>query len=148
MLVAMDTLSYWQDSAALPDFPKPSKDLDVDVIIIGGGLTGITTAHLMKKAGRTVALIERARCAQIDTGHTTAHLTAMPDMRLHELIRHFGKQAARDVWDAGAAAIDQIAAIVEEKNIDCAFARRDGVLHAPAGAAVAPESIEELKREA
>jgi glycine/D-amino acid oxidase-like deaminating enzyme/nitrite reductase/ring-hydroxylating ferredoxin subunit len=143
----MDTVSYWQDSATFPVFPKPTRDVEVEVIVVGGGLAGITTAYLMKKAGRTVALLERGRCAQIDTGHTTAHLTAMPDMRLHELIRNFGKPAARDVWDAGLAAIDQIAAIVEKKNIDCDFSRQDGFLHAPAGTAATSEIIEELKRE-
>lgn len=145
---AMDTLSYWQDSASLPVFPKPAADIQVDVIVVGGGLAGITTAYLMKRAGRTVALLERGRCAHVDTGHTTAHLTAMPDMRLHDLIRNFGKQAARDGWDAGLAAIEQISALIEREKIDCAFARQDGILHAPASGAATPETIDELKREA
>ncbi len=145
----MNTSSYWIDSASPPRFPKPDRDLQVDTIVVGGGITGITAAFLLKRAGRRVALIERTRCAHIDTGHTTAHLTAVTDLRLHELIDLFGKDAARAVWDAGAAAIGQIAALVRDEGIDCGFQRVPGFLHAPAGenGYAGYGAIEELRRE-
>src|SRR5215212_3708431 len=104
----MDTTSYWIESAPLPRFPKAEKNVEVDVVVIGGGIMGITTAYLLKQAGRTVALLERERCARVDTGHTTAHITAVTDLRLQEIAKTFGRDAARAVWDAGSAAIDQI----------------------------------------
>src|SRR5512135_1374202 len=104
----MKTGSYWQFSTSLPEFPALTNDLEVDVVVVGGGLTGITAAHLLKRDGAKVALLERARCAQADTGHTTAHLTYVTDERLHNLVKHFGRDAARAFWEAGAAAIDQI----------------------------------------
>src|SRR5438094_531419 len=104
----MDTSSYWIDSASLPRFPKVEEDLKVDVVVIGGGITGITAAYLLKRSGHSVALVERSRCASIDTGHTTAHLTCVTDKRLHELVDDFGKDNAKATWDAGMAAIDQI----------------------------------------
>src|SRR5258707_7343844 len=79
----MDTASYWIDTGPMPRFPKLAEDLQVDVVVIGAGITGITAAYLLKKAGDTVALVERGRCASIDTGHTTAHLTCVTDTRLH-----------------------------------------------------------------
>jgi glycine/D-amino acid oxidase-like deaminating enzyme len=91
----MDTTSYWQASAALPQFPSLCNDLEVDVVVIGAGLTGITTAWLMKEAGARVALLDRQRCASGDTAHTTAHLTYVTDDRLHHLVKVFGKDAAR-----------------------------------------------------
>src|SRR5882762_5329294 len=93
------SLPNWIFRALWIRFPKSNRDLKVDVVIIGGGITGITAAYLLKKAGHSVALIERAGCASIDTGHTTAHLTCVTDARLHELVDDFGKDRARAVWE-------------------------------------------------
>ncbi len=128
-----DTTPYWADSAALPTFAKIERDQRVDVVVIGGGLTGLTAAYLLAAAGKTVALVERGRCAQVDTGHTTAHLTMVTDTRLSDLVSRFGRNHAQAVWDAGLAAIAQIDSIIREQQIDCAFEWVDGYLHAPAG---------------
>jgi glycine/D-amino acid oxidase-like deaminating enzyme/nitrite reductase/ring-hydroxylating ferredoxin subunit len=103
-------------------------------VVVGGGITGLTAAYLLVKAGRSVALIERERCAQIDTGHTSAHLTMATDERLTDLVKHFGRDHAQAVWDAGLAAIAQIDAVVREEDIDCDFAWVPGYLHSAPGA--------------
>jgi glycine/D-amino acid oxidase-like deaminating enzyme/nitrite reductase/ring-hydroxylating ferredoxin subunit len=125
----MDTHPYWWTSAELPRFPRLTRDLEVDVIVVGGGITGITAAYLFKRSGRTVALLERGHCAEADTGHTTAHLTALPDVGLPSLIASFGATTARAVWDA--AAIDQICRISESESIDAEFRWVSNYLHAP-----------------
>lgn len=127
----MDTTPYWIDSAALPRFPKVERDLEVEVVIIGGGITGLTAAYLLKQAGKTVALLERDRCARVDTGHTTAHLTAVTDLRLQEIAKTFGSDAAKAVWHAGSAAIDQIVKNIRAEDIACDFHWVSGYLHAP-----------------
>src|SRR4026207_396273 len=104
----IETLPYWIDSASFPTFAKIDRDVDVDVGVVGGGLTGLTTAYMLTSAGKSVALIERGRCAEIDTAHATAHLTMVTDTRLNELVGRFGRSHAQAVWDAGRAAIDQI----------------------------------------
>jgi glycine/D-amino acid oxidase-like deaminating enzyme/nitrite reductase/ring-hydroxylating ferredoxin subunit len=129
------TLPYWTDSASLPSFPKLDRDLTVDVVVIGGGIVGLTTAYLVASAGQSVAVIERDRCATIDTGHTTAHLTMVTDTRLSELSRTFGRTHAQAVWDAGLAAIAEIDTIVREHQIACDFEWVSGYLHAPGGRA-------------
>lgn len=100
---------YWADSAAMPRFPRLERDHHVDVVVIGGGITGLTSACLLAAAGRQVLLLERRRLAAIDTGHTSAHLTMVTDARLTELARRFGRTHAQAVWDAGLAAIARTA---------------------------------------
>ena len=75
MTSQLDTASYWLESASLPRFPKLERSKHADVVVVGGGITGLTAAYLFASAGRSVVVLERGRCAQIDTGHTSAHLT-------------------------------------------------------------------------
>jgi glycine/D-amino acid oxidase-like deaminating enzyme/nitrite reductase/ring-hydroxylating ferredoxin subunit len=141
-----DTLPYWADSASISTFQPIDRDLDVDVVVIGGGITGLTTAYRLLKGGRSVAVLERSRCADIDTGHTSAHLTMVTDVRLRSLVQRFGKSHAQAVWDAGLAAIAEIEAAVADEGIDCAFERVDGYLHAPSGSG--PDESGGLREEA
>jgi len=127
----MTTQSYWMDSAPLPEYSKLSRNLKVDVVVVGGGITGVTAAFLLRRAGHTVALVERERCARVDTGHTTAHLTYVTDIRLRELVKNFGKDHAQAAWDAGRAAMQQIANIVRDEAIACQWREVPGYLHAP-----------------
>lgn len=122
------TFPYWQD-VQLPEFRALDRDLTVDVVIVGGGMTGITAAYLLHNEGVRVALLERERFARADTGHTTAHLTYVTDYRLHELVKRFGREAARRFWRAGAIAIDQIENIVRQTGAECDFRRVPGFLH-------------------
>lgn len=127
----MKEASYWLETARIKSFAALTRNISVDVLVIGGGITGITTAYFIKQSGLKVALIERERVATKDTGHTTAHLTYVTDTSLDVLNRNFGTDHAQAVWDAGAAAIDEIETIVQRETIDCEFARVPGYLHAP-----------------
>ncbi len=126
------TTPLWE-SSSMPRFPKIESDLRVDVAIVGGGLTGLTAASLLTKAGLTVALLERGRCGAVDTGHTTAHLTMVTDTALAELVKRFGRDHAQAAWDAGLAALAQIDETIREHDIDCGFEWADGYLHQSLG---------------
>jgi glycine/D-amino acid oxidase-like deaminating enzyme/nitrite reductase/ring-hydroxylating ferredoxin subunit len=143
----MRNVPFWIDSTPIRRFPKLQRNINVDIVVIGAGVTGITAAYLLKKAGATVALIERERLASIDTGHTTAHLTYVTDDGLRILVRNFGEDHAQAAWDAGAAAIDEIERIVREEGIACEFTRVPAYLHIRVGGSVRKEASL-LKKEA
>jgi glycine/D-amino acid oxidase-like deaminating enzyme/nitrite reductase/ring-hydroxylating ferredoxin subunit len=144
---AIDTASYWLESTPFPRYSKLERDEQVDVLIVGGGLTGLTAACLLTAAGKSVAVIERERCAQIDTGHTSAHITMVTDRRLSALVKTFGRDHAQAVWDAGLAALGQIDSIVRDEQIACDFAWVPGYLHGAAGERQA-EDLKSLQDEA
>ena len=120
--------SPWIDSTPRTSYPRLAGDLNVDVAIVGAGITGITAAVLLKRAGLTVALIDARRIAEGETGHTTAHLCAFPDTHLSTLVSRFGADSARSTWTAGEVAIDQIENLIKSDDLHCDFRRVPGQL--------------------
>ncbi|MBI3862340.1 MAG: FAD-dependent oxidoreductase [Planctomycetia bacterium] len=124
-----DSKTPWQETQ-LPEFPTLKRDTECDVLIVGGGITGLTAAYLLNKAKKRVIVVDRGRLAGGDTGCTTAHLTQVTDLRLRELVDSFGRDTARLVWEGGAAAINTIEKIVGSEDLHCEFQRIPGFLHA------------------
>ena len=87
--------------------------------MIGAGITGVTTAHLLKQAGKTVALIETNGVGYGATGYTTAKLTVGHTLIYHDLIESFGEAAARAYARSNQEAIERIQTIVRDNSIDC-----------------------------
>ncbi len=146
-MAQLDGTPYWQEAAPMPRYPALDRNLKVDVAIIGAGITGLTTAYLLKRAGRTVAVIDRGRCGGVDTGHTTAHVTCVTDLDLSALLKHFGRDHAQAAWDAGLAALAEIDTIVANEDIDCHWERVPGYKFA-ALTANADDEGPRLKKEA
>ena len=85
-------VSYWIDSFQIPLRPALATDLRVDVCVIGAGIAGMTTAYLLAKEGRSVAVLEDGNIGGGMTGFTTAHLTYALDDRYSELEGYHGEK--------------------------------------------------------
>ena len=129
---SIDTTPIWSTHHRPATYPAVSRDLDVEVVVVGGGITSVTAAYLLARAGMSVALVERKRFGQGETSHTTAHLTAVTDKALTELVSTLGADHAQAVWDAGFAAIGQIFEVARRENIECGFTWMPGYLYSPA----------------
>jgi len=143
----MDTTPYWLSTGKAPSFPTLAHDLEVEVLVVGGGITGVTTAYLLACEGVKVALLERGRICEGETGHTTAHVSYVTDERLSELVKTFGRDHARAGWEAGAYAMDTIKANVRREAIQCDFGFAPAFLFAEAGGDTEREA-EKLREEA
>jgi glycine/D-amino acid oxidase-like deaminating enzyme/nitrite reductase/ring-hydroxylating ferredoxin subunit len=108
-------------------------DVQADVVLVGAGIAGLTTAYLLVKEGRRVVVIDDGNVAGGETCRTTAHITNALDDRYYELERLHGEAGARLAAESHTAAIDRVEAIVNEEKIDCDFARVDGYLFVPPG---------------
>lgn len=150
-MAPIDSTSYWIDNTPAPRFSALKGDIAVDVLVIGAGITGITAAYLLKRAGLNVALVERDRCLSGDTSYTTAHVTCVTDTLLTELVKNFGEDHAQAVWDAQLAAMDMIDRIVWREQIKCQFDWVPAYLFNPSAATGRPDQVRngvDLKKEA
>jgi len=123
-----DNVSYWIDSTSIISCSKPDQDVQTEVLIIGGGIAGLTTAYKLLKAGKKVVLVEDGFIGSGESGRTTAHLASALDDRYYFLEETFGEEATKLVAESHAAAIDEIEKIVTSNHIDCSFKRVNGYL--------------------
>lgn len=99
-----------------------------DVCIVGAGIAGLTTAYLLTQKGKSVIVLDDGPIISGETRRTTAHITNALDDRYFEAIRIHGKERATLVAESYNAAIDLIAKIVADEQIDCDFAYLPGYL--------------------
>ena len=123
-----ENISYWIDSLKPVEYKPLKENKKTDVLIIGGGLAGLTTAYCLLKEGRRTVLIEDGLIGSGETGRTTAHLTAALDDRYYDIESVFGVDGSRIAAESHTAAIEWIASTVKNENIDCDFERVDGFL--------------------
>ncbi len=128
--MAHSTETLWHASTVGRRWPTLAEDLEVDVAIVGGGITGLTAALRLTQAGKRVALLEMREVGGGETGNTTAHLTEVLDSRYHQLESKFGREGSRLAAESSRAAIDDMEARVRELRIDCGFARVPAFLYA------------------
>ena len=122
--------SLWIASTPETSFAELSETLRVDVAVVGGGIAGITAAHLLKEAGKTVALVDSKRILHGATGYTTAKVTVAHALVYTTVARKFGDEGARTYAAANNAALEFIAETVAERGIDCELERKPNYVYA------------------
>jgi glycine/D-amino acid oxidase-like deaminating enzyme/nitrite reductase/ring-hydroxylating ferredoxin subunit len=127
--VTSRTESLWRATHRLGGFEALRGNLEADVAIVGGGITGLTAAMLLARAGRRVVLLERDGVGAGESGYTTSHLTEAIDARYQALIRDFGEDGAKLAAASSRDAIDWIEALIRETGIECGFTRVTGFLY-------------------
>lgn len=122
-------MPFWIASTPKTDYPALTEDINIDIAIVGGGLTGITSAYLLKKEGYKVALIDAGRIIEGTTGHTTAKITSQHGLVYSKILNNLGKEHAQQYADSNEAAIKFIANLIKEKNIECDFSWQSSYIY-------------------
>jgi len=122
------TESVWMQTTEPPPCEPIPADVRTNVCVIGAGVSGMTTAYLLGRAGKAVTVIDNGPIGSGETGRTTAHLTAVLDDRYTSLVHLHGTDNARRAAESHMAAIERIEAIADLEDIDCDFERVNGYL--------------------
>ncbi len=118
--------SYWFSDVEPLKFQALQENLSTDILIVGGGITGLLTAYCLSKLGKKVTVVDADQIGGGETGCTTAHLTWVLDSGYAEIEKFFGAEKARLVLESHKSAIDFIENIIREEKIDCNFKRVSG----------------------
>lgn len=119
----MERTSVWVGTARSSSFPALEGDIEADVAIVGGGITGLTAAKLLSEQGRKVALLEAYAPGAGATGHSTGNLYVPLSNGLHAVRAKWGDATLRAVARSRAEAIDFIERTAQAEGIACGFAR-------------------------
>lgn len=136
--------TIWRAKAKKTEYTSLTKDTEVDVAIVGGGITGITTAYLLSKSGQKVALFESYQVGCGTTAGSTGNLYTMVDSRLHHVQAKFNDETAAVVAESRTSAVDLIESLVHKYKIDCDFKRQPWILYTESGGK--DETIEKEKK--
>src|ERR1044072_795445 len=109
--------SIWSATTELPTYPRLDRDLVTDVVVVGGGIAGMSVGYHLARAGRSVVVLDDGPVGIVESRR--------------------GTENARLAAESHRAAIERIATIAETEHIDCDFERRDGYLFLPPGEKIA-----------
>jgi glycine/D-amino acid oxidase-like deaminating enzyme/nitrite reductase/ring-hydroxylating ferredoxin subunit len=142
----MDNVSVWHAGAPATNFPSLPGDAETDVVIVGGGITGITLAALLSEAGRRVVVLEALRIGEGTTGHSTGNLYGVVG-QMQELHSAWDTETARRVVQSRLEAVSLVENIARRLPVECAFKRVPQLIYATdAGAQDSVESEYEVVR--
>ncbi len=119
--------SVWTTDITMPSFPKLEKDESTDVLIIGGGITGILCAYLLKQKGIQYMLCESAQIASGTTAGTTAVVSAQHDILYSDIVKLYGRQRAKGYLHSNLDALKKIKEMCE--GIDCDYEERASYIY-------------------
>lgn len=117
----MKNESYWQKTVKMPNYPKIEHDCSYDLVIIGGGMSGITLGYRLNNSNLKIALIESDTLGSKTSGHTTAKVSYLHDVLCVDICSTYGKSKAKAYLDSNYEAFQEIKNIIDVNQIDCDF---------------------------
>ncbi|MEV2214179.1 FAD-binding oxidoreductase [Streptomyces sp. NPDC050997] len=137
----MKQIPYWLDTAPpLPDRSGRELPDEADVVVIGGGLTGLSTAYHTARKGARVVLVEKDKIGSGASGRNGSMCTQGLTIGVGEARKRYGQERARELYDSFREAVDVVEELTHKERIDCDF-HRSGRL----GVAFKPRHFEAMK---
>lgn len=129
ILTAGKHISCWYEpSVQFNTYHALKENIETEVVIVGGGLAGVSVAYNLAQAGIKVVLVEDGLIGSGETGRTTAQSVTALDDRYFEMEQNFGSEKTKLIAESHKEAIDFVERTVKKENIDCNFERVNGYL--------------------
>lgn len=110
--------SIWQNTTQKPTFKSFTGEINTDVLIVGGGLSGVLCAYMLDEAGINYTLIEAKEICNGITQNTTAKVTTQHGLIYDKIIKKYGIQAAQKYHTANNNALNKYRELCQKFNCD------------------------------
>jgi gamma-glutamylputrescine oxidase len=107
--------------------PPLQKNISCDILIIGAGMSGLSTAAEFINKGLKIVVLEKNILAGSSTGRSAGFLTPDSELELSQLVRRYGIKGANEIWEVPVKGIEYIKKNVERYNINCDFRVQDSL---------------------
>lgn len=121
----MKKSSLWLDGIDKNVCPQLKQDIDVDVLIIGGGMTGISTAYHLKECNLKVCIVDQDLVAHGVSSKTTGKLTFLQELIYSKLSDEYSIEKANKYLNSQKDAINLVHNIIKDNNIECDYREVD-----------------------
>lgn len=125
-----NTISYWNKTGEKKHYPRLTKSISADILIIGGGITGVTCAYCLAAKGLKPVLIEAGVLCDGTTGNTTGKVTVQHGILYYKIEKKYGPHAARDYALSQSSALDFVKDAVKKHSIDCRLSKNIAYIYA------------------
>ena len=138
------SISLWSDTCALPEYEPLDRDMNTDVLVIGGGMAGILCASALTRAGIDCVLIEADRLCGTTTKDTTAKITSQHGLIYHTLLKRFGTEKTRLYLMANEDALEKYRSLC--RDIDCGFEEKSAFAYSTDDPKVIEKELDALSQ--
>lgn len=114
---------FWSKDIKIGKINKLNKDIDADVLIIGGGLTGINTAYYLRDSKLNICLVDQGYVGMGVSSRTTGKINYLQETIYSDLDKKYSFEVARKYYYSQQFAINEIKRIIDTENIDCNLER-------------------------
>ncbi len=121
----MKNISIWKDLKQKKVCPELKKDIETDVLIIGGGITGLSTAYHLLNKNLNVCLVEKNEIASGVSSKTTGKITFLQENIYSKLSTYHSKEKSKLYLESQIEAINLVKNIIIKNNINCDLEKVD-----------------------
>ncbi|MGH3878291.1 MAG: NAD(P)/FAD-dependent oxidoreductase [Actinophytocola sp.] len=129
-----DIRALWLDTSPAPNRAGGAVPVEAEIVVVGAGIAGLTTAYLLAEAGRSVLVLEARAVAGGVAGQTTARLSAQHGLIYHRLAIRRGPAAAARFGASQLAALDWVTSTARALDVDCELERTDSYVYTTSSA--------------
>ena len=118
---------FWFDQKARP-LPALEGSIRTDALVVGGGMMGLMCARTLLARGQRVCLVEAETCGEGASGRSSGFIAPDSELELSDLIRQFGTEEGRKLWEFATGGVNAIRQAVLEDQIDCDLQMHDALV--------------------